>query len=72
MGWKDPLSNENSHFTSSFKIPENIFEDQVYSSHRMIKHKAPFMVYIPRREMMFKMMRLTIGVVEEYNLWFNN
>jgi hypothetical protein len=71
VGWKDPFKNEN-HFTSSFKIPENIFEEMFYHESRMTEHKAPYMVYIPRREMMFKMMRLAIGIVNGYDLWFNN
>jgi hypothetical protein len=58
IGWIDPYPNEID--PKSIKVPQN--EDFVYDSRRFVNKKAPYVVYIPKKIIMFKMMRICIGV----------
>jgi hypothetical protein len=69
LGWPDPYPKENS-YKSSAKQPVD-GDDLVYDPVRFSEGTAPYVVYIPRAEMLFKMMRACIGVTEASDLWLN-
>lgn len=46
--------------------------DRVYPETRMIDGFSPTVIYIPSREIMFKMMRACIGVTDPKDLWIFN
>ncbi len=48
----------------------NGIDDLVYDDCRLIKGFIPWALYIPRREIMFKMMRACVGVKEKAQLWY--
>ena len=43
----------------------------VYAKQRFQPNTSPFCIFIPRREMMFKMMRACIEVKTANDLWLN-
>lgn len=67
IGWPDPFPKENS-FTSKISKPTSI-NDLVYDKNRLFPRKLPKQVYIPRKELMLKMMRACVGVKEEEQVW---
>ena len=56
----DPFPNEKTFESKSLPPKENT--DLVYDNVRMFKNKPPYVVYIPREEMMFKLMRACVNV----------
>ena len=51
-----------------------LFEDDsalVYNSDRYVLDCSPLMIYVPRKEVMFKMMRACVKVDRPDELWFN-
>lgn len=52
------------------KIPADK-DDYAYAESRLIKGFIPTVVYVPTKEMMFKMMRACIGVTKVQDLWIN-
>ena len=75
MGFEDPFPNEDltiigSYDDDSYKIPTHA-GDLVYSECRYIKGNSPLCVYIPRKELMFKLMRACVEVKHRDELWFN-
>ena len=55
---------------SIFKVPNDV-GDLIYGKSRFLKHMSPWQVYIPRKEIMFKIMRACIEVKEPNELWIN-
>ena len=51
-------------------MPEKA-EDLVYPESRLIKEYSPFAIYIPKKEIMLKLMRSTIMVKKKETLWIN-
>ena len=71
LGFKDPFPND-SKFESDWKPPVS-YDDLVYDRSRLKNATfPPFLIYLPRKELMFKLMRACIGVNHERELWFNN
>ena len=70
IGWTDPFPKENL-FKSKFSKPDDI-DNLVYAKSRFNPDEPPQVVYIPRREMMFKMMRACIEVKNTEELWVQN
>ena len=68
IGIADPFPNEDSTNNISFAMPEkcDIF---VYSESRLIEDTSPYCIFIPRKEVMFKMMRACIGCNNVSDLW---
>lgn len=87
IGWTDPFeeegdlgdlavlsdtgSAENSPQTECIRFPTDADQD-VYPQSYYRPGQSPSCVYIPSREIMFKMMRACIGIQEEDDLWINN
>jgi hypothetical protein len=70
VGWFDPFAHEET-FTATFVEPE-LITDMVYHQDRLIPGFIPWAIYIPRREIMFKMMRACIGIKDKHQLWYIN
>ena len=68
LGWKDPFPVKN--YQSSFIIPHDI-DQLVYPKSRYIEGMFPWVIYVPRQDVMFKMMRACVEVTKEEELWFN-
>ena len=67
IGWVDPFPKENL-FKSKYTKTED-YEKLVYAESRFKPDEPPQVVYIPRREIMFKIMRACIDVKHEEDLW---
>ena len=62
ISFPDPYPSENLFLSSC--LPPKDRDDIVYDKCRFFKNKAPYVLYIPRKEMMFKMMRACVNVVD--------
>ena len=69
LGWPDPYPKENSYKSSASQPVDG--DDLVYDPIRFREGTPPFVVYIPRAEMLFKMMRACIDVTDTRELWLN-
>lgn len=72
IGLEDPFPNDHETLTGSNNY--NVFHAfdpciSVYPETRMMKKHSPVCLYIPRREIMLKLMRASIGVYNESELW---
>jgi len=47
------------------------FKDDVYPKSKYFEESNPFCLYIPNKEIMFKMIRACIKVTEPEDLWIN-
>ena len=78
IGLEDPWPEDEKIITGSlddidpkvYKIPTKV-EDDVYAAYRYINGSSPTVVYIPRKEIMLKLMRACIDVKNPKDLWFN-
>ena len=70
MCWPDPFPHEQG-YKSKAKQPVEA-HDQVYNPVRFHGGKIPYLVYIPRAELMFKIMRACLGVTQIDQLWIYN
>lgn len=74
IGWPDPFPNDNLPKNPHLEKYDSYVSDAdelVYPQSRSNKDFIPLMIYIPRKELMWKMMRACIGVTDEKELWFN-
>lgn len=51
-------------------LPQNP-EDMAYPRSHMKEAVTPLGIFIPRRELLLKMMRACIGVTDKNQLWYN-
>ena len=74
IGMSDPFPNDKSQFSKTdidkFKLPTTT-DQMIYDESRYIEGLAPYCIYIPRKELMFKMMKACIGVQKVEDLWFH-
>lgn len=73
IGWADPFNDveEDKKLIKSLKLPNKI-EDLVYDQSRYDNYgESPYVLYIPKEELMLKMMRACLRCQDEYDLWFN-
>jgi hypothetical protein len=54
----------------NMNIPTAV-DDWVYSESRYIDGFSPYVIYVPKKEIMLKMMRACIEVKKEEDLWIN-
>lgn len=81
MGISDPFPEDTPHIRKLMKgnpiagLADSLLfecvEHLVYSSHRYVMAYSPYMLYIPRKEVMFKIMRACINVTDPLDLWLN-
>ena len=75
VGIMDPFPNDDLNIIGSRDDGEEILtppekvEDFVYPASRYIEGKRPWCLYIPNKEIMFKMMRACIKVKDPKDLW---
>lgn len=67
IGWPDPYPSED-FFTTKTCQPKNK-DDLVYDENRLNPGEIPFCVFLPRPEMMFKMMRACVELGPDEALW---
>ena len=76
VAWSDPFPNDDKMITGSLDdgdditLPEKV-DDWVYPESRYIKGFSPYVIYIPKKEIMLKMMRACVDVKRPEDLWFN-
>ena len=76
IGIDDPFADDDEKYKGSiddvdpdlFKLPVKA-DDLVYAQSRYIQGFSPYCIYIPRREIMFKLMRACIAVSDPSDLW---
>ena len=75
IGITDPYPDDDLHIIGSrddgedtLPVPDKI-EDLIYPISKYIEGKGPYCIYIPNKEMMFKMMRACIKVKNPKELW---
>ena len=78
IGWDDPFPDDDEFIIGSIddpapdlKSPEAA-DDWVYPEFRYVEGNAPNQIYIPRKEIMLKIMRACIGVKNPEDLWINS
>jgi hypothetical protein len=68
IGIMDPFPNEMSEDQVAMSSPEKVSQD-VYHEARYVKERSPNVNFIPRQELMWKLMRSCIGVKDSEYLW---
>ena len=79
IGWSDPFPEEDLAYDplgTKYKFTktdlDNLEVDQpCYAPSRYIKGQSPHMLWIPKRELLVKLMRASVCVKNKYDLWFN-
>ena len=74
IGWADPFaiaSGNRPKAACDLKLPTHP-DHLVYSECRYTEKYSPYVVYIPSKEVMFKIMRACIKVKNIEDLWINN
>ena len=69
IAWIDPYPQETDVTDDLFKVPLYT-EDLIYEHGRYHEEYQPLMIYIPRKDVMMKLMRACIGIKNERELWF--
>lgn len=71
--WKDPFPEEDPHkhgiVEEGLNMPQ-YWTDSAYPEQRFIEGLSPYCLYLPKKEIMFKMMRACIKVQDPKDLWF--
>ena len=78
VGLEDPFPNDDEYIEGSlddvdpevYRVPTKP-EDTVYGESRFIEGFGPYCLYIPRKEIMLKLMRACVNCKEPSDLWFN-
>ena len=75
VGISDPFPDDDLNIIGSrddgedfLAVPEKV-EDFVYPDSRYVEGDSPNCIYIPNKEIMFKMMRACITVKDPFALW---
>ena len=74
IGWNDPFPEENifkSKCERTKVVPKDKPNELVFSKSRFLPNTSPWCIFIPRPEMMFKIMRACICVDNANELWLN-
>jgi len=72
IGLPDPFPYEEENIVAQGDLPRPDANDQipnVYRKGRYIKGNSPYCLYIPNRDLMFKLMRACIKVDHPADLW---
>ena len=79
IGLEDPFPNDDHHITGSLDdVDQSVYyqaklvTDLVYQKQRYILSTSPTQIYIPRKEIILKLMRACIEVKQINGLWFNH
>lgn len=76
IGWADPFPHDDEFITGSMDdginlvVPE-VPTDLVYQRSRYSPDYSPLCIYVPKMEIMLKMMRACVEVKNPHDLWFH-
>ena len=76
IGWSDPFPNDDEFIKGSLDDGDGMsmpkyFTDLVYNESRYIEGFSPYCIYIPKKEIMVKIMRACIAVKCPHDLWIH-
>lgn len=77
LGMSDPFPDGNSAPLSEVdhkllaNVPMNIDEDLLQPKYRFAANRPPAMVWLPTKQIMIKMIRASLGIVDPSELWCN-
>ena len=76
IGWDDPFPEDAKVGGTSEEIGSDItadtkFDHWTYPESRFVEGFGPYCIYIPRQELMLKIMRACINVKVPEDLWIN-
>lgn len=76
IGWADPFPDDDKKVDGSINDGHNLCipfgpSDLVYPESKYIEEFPPLQIYIPKKEIMLKLMRASISVSTPEELWFN-
>jgi hypothetical protein len=69
IGWPDPFPDDYSSIEGGYLKDRFKF---VYQDHRYTPDHSPFMIYIPSRHVMVKLMRSCLGIQSLDEFWIYN
>lgn len=75
IGMSDPFPDESTILEQESHLFTNVAFDintHVYPSYKYKEGQIPFMIFIPSKQLMMKLMRSCIGCSSPRDLWFNN
>ena len=73
VGFIDPFEKEEKANNAKGKLPDKSKPtNNVYPMKRYIKDWSPLCLYIPSKDILFKLMRACVGAEQETDLWFWN
>ena len=76
IGWSDPFPHDDEFIIGSLDDGDNLVVpeeplDLVYAESRYTPDHSPLCIYVPKKEIMLKMMRACVEVKKPDNLWFH-
>ena len=76
IGWSDPFPQDDEFIIGSLDDGDNLVVpeaplDLVYEESRYMPEFSPLCIYVPKKEIMLKMMRACVEVKKPDNLWFH-
>lgn len=75
IGWSDPFPDDDKVLIGS--IDDEKFhlatqhDEWVYPEYKYSFGQCPMLIYIPKKEIMLKMMRACIAIKRPHELWIN-
>ena len=78
VGLEDPFPEDDHNILGSlddidpdvYRIPESP-DEPIYAFSRYKAEYSPYQIYVPRKEIMLKLMRACLGCKVPSDLWFN-
>jgi hypothetical protein len=78
VGMSDPFPDDDQFIEGSlddvdpelYKVPQSP-DELVYPAYRYVKGRCPYCIYIPRKEIMLKIMRACVGVDSVSEVWYH-
>lgn len=70
IGIADPFPSEDNQYESTFKVPETV-DQFIYADSRLSASCSPICIFIPDKQVLWKMMRSCIYVTDPKDLWIN-
>ena len=70
IGWADPFAADNDGLVKDQLLTDP--EDLVYENCRYVQRYSPYVIYVPKKEVMLKIMRACIGCKQPKDLWIHS
>jgi hypothetical protein len=76
IGWSDPFPQDDEFIIGSLDDGDNLVVpeaplDLVYEESRYMQDCSPLCIYVPKKEIMLKMMRACVEIKNPCSLWFH-